>query len=170
MTRLVIPVGRPAAVVTVSHLLNQFLESQQYAWVRDIFGLRRDIPYVAGVLADSILPVNLQGFWQVRSLLEAKQFFIDSMGGPSTAWEAKQEADQLLLLLGTGQPAKARWGALPDQEVAELKKIGAMLYAMAAEEITLKTEQDDLVSMSLDFCPWTEVLAEFRQTRPLITV
>lgn len=169
MARLIYPAGRHATVVVVSRLLLNYLESSEHAWIRALFNLRQDVPYVADVLADSLLPVDPRGFWQIRSLPEAKEFFLNSPGAPSTAWEAKQYADQLLLLLGAGQPARLRWGALPAEDLEKLRGVGGFLYSMAAEELP-RPEREDLESMAENFCPWTEILPEFHRTRPLITV
>lgn len=168
MTRLVISVARPATVVVVAKILEEILESRQHAVTRDIFGLRRDIPYVAGVLADSMLPITRHDFWELHSLLEARQFFVDRLNGPRSAFEAKHGADQLLLLL-SNRPTKIRWGGIPKDEIEELQQIGSTLYGVAAE-LSAEPEKEDLIAMSLDFYPWVEVLSDLNRSRPLITV
>lgn len=168
MTKLVISVARPATVVFVAKILEGILESKQHAVTRDIFGLRRDIPYVAGVLADSMLPITRHDFWELRSLLEARQFFVDRLNGPRSAFEAKHEADQLLLLLSS-RPTRIRWGGIPEYEVRELQQIGSTLYGVAAE-LSVEPEKEDLTAMSLDFDPWVEVLSDLNRSRPIITI
>jgi hypothetical protein len=169
MTRLIIPVERSNAVVNLAQLLHKFLDSEKYTMTRGIFGLWRDVPYVAQTLTDSVLPVHPKGFWQLRSLSEAKEFFLDFPNMPATVWEAKHQADQLLLLLGAGQSAKMRWDAISQYEVTALIKIGSRFYEKAADQFS-GALKEDLCSMATDFRPWIEILPEFHKSRSSITV
>lgn len=164
--RLVLPVRRQTTVVVMARFLHDFLASHEDDLIREFLGLNRDVPYVADVITTSLMPVGVRDFWKFHSLNEAKKCLIEDLNGPKDGWEARWYADQLLLLFGFDHISKMRLGGISQKDINILKSVGSEYYRLASE--IEMPNREDVLAMSEDFAPWTEVLPCFLQNHPII--
>jgi hypothetical protein len=107
---------------------------------------------------------GLGNFWTFDNLSEISHHYILNQRTPKDAFQAKLEAEQVLILIGLGfRGARNRYSqSTNEQQMTLLVNTGQALYDIAAEEYPVIDQRDAFASMSTTFHNWTRVLSQIQ--------